>query len=373
MFSSGEGTQRHEDDLDIIKQIIETDISMHSEDPEDSGGHHVNSLRSQSLTHIPGQFSSACSLPSLHHAESMHVLHTNYNSAPNFSHFDRMCMGGGGGGYNGSLLHPDPGKRERFETGRQPPPPGMLVQDYPRTILGDRKPDVNNFPIYSGGQEERTGMMQGANQKGFDSQNLSRMNSLYDAQGQSAAGTPVSVNNSAQNTPISDGGLFDFSRSLTSCETGYREGSSNTSIADNRNLSLNAGGYDGNSLDRFGGGMGSTNSNITDPSRRNRFSSSSGGMVPDSSKASIMGGVGSGHAPGPTHGEGISANINMLSDYFTGGKGCPSDSQGESLEGAMNGGGGGGRGVSSKTNGCFDIGTVPDNLNGNRPFFLDKI
>ena len=77
------GGLRHEDDLDIIKQIIEKDETLHdTADQVRQGGMH---FRSQSLSHIPGEFSSVSSLPTLHHTESMHLLHSNYFSAPDFS------------------------------------------------------------------------------------------------------------------------------------------------------------------------------------------------------------------------------------------------------------------------------------------------
>ena len=82
MDGSGGGS-KHEDDLDIIKQIIEKDETLHdTADQVRQGGMH---FRSQSLSHIPGEFSSVSSLPTLHHAESMHLLHSNYFSAPDFS------------------------------------------------------------------------------------------------------------------------------------------------------------------------------------------------------------------------------------------------------------------------------------------------
>ena len=83
-MEAGNGSgSRHEDDLDIIKQIIEKDESLHdTADQVRQVGMH---LRSQSLSHIPGEFSSVSSLPTLHHAESMLHLHSNYFSAPDFS------------------------------------------------------------------------------------------------------------------------------------------------------------------------------------------------------------------------------------------------------------------------------------------------
>ena len=77
-----EATQQ-EDDLDIIKQIIDKDQSLDSNAAHLRGG-----LRSQSLSHIPREFSNeiaTSSLPTLHPAESLTLLQTNYSSAPDFS------------------------------------------------------------------------------------------------------------------------------------------------------------------------------------------------------------------------------------------------------------------------------------------------
>ncbi len=103
MFGDGDSQQKHEDDLDIIKQIIETDESVHAARQPGGGdglkgtgkgsgedGDGSLALRSQSMTHIHNQFSYAGSLPSLHHAESMHVLHANYNSAPDLPQFGKL-------------------------------------------------------------------------------------------------------------------------------------------------------------------------------------------------------------------------------------------------------------------------------------------
>jgi len=138
MFGEGDRQQKHEDDLDIIKQIIE-DESMHSSHPPAASGGGVGgggegmkgpatggkggggggegsndngdglggdspSFRSQSLAHISTQFPFAGSLPSLHHTEDMHILHANYNSAPDLPKFarDGNHQGGGGSGSNSS-------------------------------------------------------------------------------------------------------------------------------------------------------------------------------------------------------------------------------------------------------------------------------
>ena len=77
---------KHEDDLDIIKQIIDTDESVVQESPTqlcESNTHE----RSLSLTHI-NDFSSG-SLPILPNDDSIqHVLRANYSSLPDLPHMD---------------------------------------------------------------------------------------------------------------------------------------------------------------------------------------------------------------------------------------------------------------------------------------------
>ena len=132
VFIDGDSQQKHDDDLDIIKQIIETDESMHSgrqsggEGLKGSGrgggggdeGDCVTNLRAQSLTHIPNQFSYAGSLPSLHHAESMHVLHANYNSAPDFTQFCKPRLMNSPGQHHGNLLSVAPMEYDSSESMR---------------------------------------------------------------------------------------------------------------------------------------------------------------------------------------------------------------------------------------------------------------
>ena len=74
------GATQQEDDLDIIKQIIDKDQLLDRNPVTLREG-----VRSHSLSHIPGEFSneiSTSSLPILHHTESLTLLHANYNSAP---------------------------------------------------------------------------------------------------------------------------------------------------------------------------------------------------------------------------------------------------------------------------------------------------
>lgn len=67
---------QEEDDLDLIHSIISRDSLDNS--PELS-----SQMRSQSLSHIPRELQG--SMPVLHHASSMHVLHETYASNPDFS------------------------------------------------------------------------------------------------------------------------------------------------------------------------------------------------------------------------------------------------------------------------------------------------
>ena len=200
------GSQKPEDDLDIIHQIIETDESMSLVESGDEGS--GTGERSQSLTHIPGQFPHfAGSLPSLHHVESMHILHANYNSAPDFMQFGKprlrsfdgtpsgglpmaaagapgLAMGGGGGG--GVVKEGGPYRRDSQRSEFQSSTSGPY----------------SSFT-------EHDDITQGVHKALDGGQSVSRRNSLYESQ--SAVGTPVLTNDSAQNTPQGMGGTpFDF-------------------------------------------------------------------------------------------------------------------------------------------------------------------
>ena len=67
---------QEEDDLDLIHSII-------SRDSLDNSPELASQMRSQSLSHIPRELQG--SMPVLHHASSMHVLHETYASNPDFS------------------------------------------------------------------------------------------------------------------------------------------------------------------------------------------------------------------------------------------------------------------------------------------------
>ena len=67
-----------EDDLDLIQSIISRETSINDSPPDLQS----QMMRSQSLSHIPRELGS---LPSLHHASSLHVLHENYVSTPDVS------------------------------------------------------------------------------------------------------------------------------------------------------------------------------------------------------------------------------------------------------------------------------------------------
>lgn len=62
--------------MDLIQSIISRETSLEGSPPD------MQMIRSQSLSHIPSQLGS---LPSLHHASSLHVLQENYASTPDFT------------------------------------------------------------------------------------------------------------------------------------------------------------------------------------------------------------------------------------------------------------------------------------------------
>ncbi len=174
VFTPGSNSQKHEDDLDILKQIIETDVAMATvlcEDGRGGGGGcgMDEEMRSQSLTHIPGQFSYAGSLPSLHHAESMHILHANYNSAPDFMQFGKSRLISFDASHTSLSSHPRGAGAGEFG-----------AEGYQGSFSG-------------GGQEKMGGMRTPAESR--------RRSSLYESH--SAVTTPVLANDSAQSTPQS--------------------------------------------------------------------------------------------------------------------------------------------------------------------------
>ncbi|XP_019850041.1 PREDICTED: uncharacterized protein LOC100639981 [Amphimedon queenslandica] len=70
--------ETEEDDLDLIQSIISRETSI-TDSPPPSNNLQSQLIRSHSLSHIPHELGS---LPSLHHASSLHVLHENYTSTP---------------------------------------------------------------------------------------------------------------------------------------------------------------------------------------------------------------------------------------------------------------------------------------------------
>lgn len=79
---SGLSHTHHEDDLDMIQSIIQRDVDQLAPD--------TTMLRSQSVSDIPGAFSSnigATSLPILHKPSNLHVA-SSFRSAPNFMRLD---------------------------------------------------------------------------------------------------------------------------------------------------------------------------------------------------------------------------------------------------------------------------------------------
>lgn len=229
LFSGDGGQKVAEDDLDIIKQIIDTDVSLTSVNSGEEGLPSGGSLKSQSLTHLPGQFPNfAGSLPSLHRGESMHVIHANYNSEPDFtrrmSAYDtQIPIGHRGGGASSAEQATTYGHGE--------------FQMIPTDSSGYM------------GQDDLMNLQDGI-RKSMDGQSLSRRNSLYE--GQSTAGTPSLPSNSMQNTPLSAGGTpFDFAHPRNVQLSDYVAGGG--AMADRSGVvvkseglsttSLNAGGY----------------------------------------------------------------------------------------------------------------------------------
>jgi hypothetical protein len=224
LFSGGSGSLKQEDDLDIIKQIIETDAAMSTTDSSASGCGDVETLRSQSLSHIPGQFpQTAGSLPSLPRAESMHILHANYNSAPDFMQFGKPfgCTAMGAVGHLQRDSQQTPFSGDSFQ------PPGICSGHSGLT-----------------GQNNMMGMPPGG-VKGLDRLDVSRRNSLYESH--SAAGTPVLTNESAQNTPHGAEPPFDFPYHQNSQLPGYSD-----HLAENRSSVLNAGEFGSGPLKKWG-------------------------------------------------------------------------------------------------------------------------
>lgn len=173
--SGGEGG--HEDDLDIIKQIIEKDETLHdTADQVRQGGGGIH-FRSQSLSHIPGEFSSVSSLPTLHHGESMHLLHSNYFSAPDFSQLSSPP------GYNG-MKH---GGAGAGDVGPGDSPYHQLTHESRSSSLGDCHAAVPT-PLGGGGatvtnqNQPLGGGGAGSQQQNSFGVNGDRRGSIFDAQ-----------------------------------------------------------------------------------------------------------------------------------------------------------------------------------------------
>lgn len=221
--SGGEGG--HEDDLDIIKQIIEKDETLHdTADQVRQGGGGGIHFRSQSLSHIPGEFSSVSSLPTLHHGESMHLLHSNYFSAPDFSQLSSPP------GYNG-LKH---GGAGAGDMGAGDSPYHQLTHESRSSSLSDCHAAVptplgggggggtltnQNQPIGGGGggtqqqQQHQNNFVANSDRRGsiFDSQQNSMSAVGYSSNTQVAAG-PLSLPHHSEGfgSPIVT--TYDFTR-----------------------------------------------------------------------------------------------------------------------------------------------------------------
>lgn len=229
------GSQKPAEDLlDMIGRIIETDelVSL-AESTGDEGGRTEGGGggRSQSLTHIPGQFPHfAGSLPSLHHVESMHILHANYNSVPDFMQFGKFKTHLGS--FDGT-----PGAGGGLPIrGGAPPPPGLAMGGGVVKEAGPYRRDSSQRSVTTEFQSSTSGyssfseqdeLMQGVHKALDGGQGgVSRRNSLYESQ--SAVGTPVLTNDSAQNTPQGVGGApFDY----RNCGTTASENQNATSMS----------------------------------------------------------------------------------------------------------------------------------------------
>ena len=328
---SGDGSFKHEDDLDILKQIIETDVSMHIADSRDEEGFlNAGSGNTQSLTHIPGQFSGASSLPSLLHAGSMHMLHTNYDSAPNFMQFGKSCTMSF---ENESMETMREGGRVEGKLNKES---GTIGHDSHKPLLEEFQSDTTG---YSGFSDHGTLVGVHGNQ---DGQNLSRRNSLYNGS-QNGIETPVFTNDTIQNTSQGTEGPFDFAQNRNG-QPPYGD----DNIINSRNSSLSAGGYDP-SIRRW------TNANST-ASNSCQFSSSDNlsSVDPSSNTTGSLlgqrrGGVGAENSP----------DDNLLGDYMIRRETemqCPSN-QGE-VEASE-------RGLSDGvSNGGYGLNPMPSSLKG---------
>ena len=101
VFANGDSQQKHVDDLDIIKQIIIEDESLHMagekgiiDSGDGEGGSDSGYLRSQSFSHIPSQFTCANSMPSIPQAETNVQIKENFHSSPNVSQLRKSGLKG---------------------------------------------------------------------------------------------------------------------------------------------------------------------------------------------------------------------------------------------------------------------------------------
>ena len=249
--SGGEGG--HEDDLDIIKQIIEKDETLHDtadQVRQGGGGGGGIHFRSQSLSHIPGEFSSVSSLPTLHHGESMHLLHSNYFSAPDFSQLSSPP------GYNG-MKH---GGAGAGDMGTGDSPYHQLTHESRSSSLGDCHTAVptplgggamtnQNQPLGGGGQQQhQNNFGVNSDRRGsiFDSQNS--MSAAGYANTQSAG--PLSLPHHSEGFGSPHVTTYDFTR--------HRDSSHSLSYSDSDGSQTPATGYSS------GAGSARRESNLSD-------------------------------------------------------------------------------------------------------------
>lgn len=139
---------KHEDDLDIIKQIIDKDESLDQDSATQLRESNIPE-RTLSLSHI-NEFSSA-SLPILPHDDSIqHVLRANYFSVPDLPHMESPPS------YETTLCMP---KQEH----NQP-----LTHDSRSSSLGDFEMGIPEGNSLSGSYNERRASFQSSNNTSSD-------------------------------------------------------------------------------------------------------------------------------------------------------------------------------------------------------------
>lgn len=228
--ASGSSEGGHEDDLDIIKQIIEKDETLHdTADQVRQGGGGIH-FRSQSLSHIPGEFSSVSSLPTLHHGESMHLLHSNYFSAPDFSQLNSPP------GYNG-MKHGSAGAGDMGGDS----PYHQLTHESRSSSLGDCHAAVPT-PMGGGGAVTNQQQQNQPHPQNNFGVNGDRRGSIFDSQNSMTAvgysntqSTPLSLPHHSEGFGSPHVTTYDFTR--------HRDSSHSLSYSESDGSQIPATGY----------------------------------------------------------------------------------------------------------------------------------